>query len=190
MPDLPDPQSPDEPSIDLHPTVAGQAQVSALPSGRSVSVTSDGQCEEIEVRSPDGEIEIRLALTDAGPVLTLRGARLEIQSTDTIALNCRQFMVRAEDGVLMQTSGDIGVYSDAEIRVKSAQQTFIDGDYVNLNCLDRNGYHDDPEKNPALLQADSGTSSLPKEPADTSGTTLPPNSCCGDDTCAPPEETT
>jgi len=118
---------------------------SLLPSGRTVVVKAHEHTEEIEVRSSGGEVEVRIVLTEQGPILRLRGARLEIDSSDTVAVNCRQFEVNASHGVQLRTAGDVEVQSDAEIRLKSGGETYIDGDYVNLNCLDRRGYHDEGE---------------------------------------------
>ncbi len=122
-----------------------------LPSGRTISVRAADGREEIEIRSAGGEMEVRIALTPQGPVLQLRGARLEIDSTDTVAVNCRSFEVKAADGVKIQAAGDIEVSGAGEMRMKTSGQTFIDGDYVNLNCRERTGYHDDPANTPPSL---------------------------------------
>src|SRR4051812_17448676 len=82
-----------------------------LPSGKTVLVKADGRTEEIEVRSSGGDIEIRIVLTQHGPVLTLCGARLEINASDTVAVNCRQFAVRATEGMLLDAGGDIALRS-------------------------------------------------------------------------------
>jgi hypothetical protein len=135
---------------------------SLLPSGRTVVVKAHDHEEEIEIRSSGGEVEVRIVLTEQGPILRLRGARLEIDSSDTVAVNCRQFEVNATHGVQLRTAGDVEVRSNAEIRLKSGGQTYIDGDYVNLNCLDRRGYHDEGEGDTQLAMAE--VSELP-EPA-------------------------
>lgn len=127
---------------------------SLLPSGRQLVVKAHAHDEEIEVRSAGGEVEVRIVLTDQGPILRLRGARLEIDSSDTVAVNCRQFEVNASHGVQLRAAGDVGVQSDAEIRLKSGGQTYIDGDYVNLNCLDRRGYHDEGQVEVQLATED------------------------------------
>ena len=87
-------------------------------------------------------MELSIRITEDGPVLSLRGVRLEIEAADQIAVNCREFALHARDGVRLSSGGDVEVRSDAEIRTRSAGTTFIDADYVNLNCLDRTGYHD------------------------------------------------
>lgn len=101
-------------------------QVVGLRSGATVSVHTDRQGETIVLRSAGGAVDLSIRMTDQGPVLSLKGVRLEIEATEEVAVRCREFSVDARDG----------------IRLTSGGSTFIDGDYVNLNCLDRTGYHD------------------------------------------------
>ncbi|MGE3164089.1 MAG: hypothetical protein AB7O52_04240 [Planctomycetota bacterium] len=121
----------------------GDSQRRILPSGRSLDLSVHGGEERIEVRSASGELEVSIVLTESGPVLRLRGAKLEIDSTEAIAVRCRSFELETKESVSLRAGGPVAVTSDDEIRLRSAQQTFIDGDYVNLNCLDRTGYHDE-----------------------------------------------
>ena len=120
------------------------AQRGVLPSGRTVVIRADGRGEAIEVRSAAGEMELRIALTDQGPVLSLRGARLEIDAADTVAVNCRQFEVRTTGGVMFDAAGDIALRSGAATHLRSAGDTNIDGQLVKLNCQDRGEYPDAP----------------------------------------------
>jgi hypothetical protein len=113
-----------------------------LRSGATLTIRTDAGGEDVVVRSAGGAMELRFRITDDGPVLSLRGVRLEIDAADSVAINCREFAVQAHDGVKLASGGTVEVASGAEIRMRSAAQTFIDGDYVNLNCLDRTGYHD------------------------------------------------
>lgn len=87
-------------------------------------------------------MELSIRITEEGPIVSLRAARLEIEATDRVAVNCREFAVHAREGVRVSSAGDVEIRSDAEIRTRSGGRTFIDADYVNLNCLDRAGYHD------------------------------------------------
>lgn len=140
MPAVPEPSPPNG---DL-------AQRGVLPSGRTVVIRADSKGEAIEVRSSAGEMELRIALTDQGPVLSLRGARLEIDAADTVAVNCRQFEVRTTEGVTLDAAGDIALRSGATTHLRSAGDTNIDGQMVKLNCQDRSGYTE------ALPAADKG----------------------------------
>ena len=42
--------------------------------------------EELEIRTAEGELEVRITLTEAGPLIQLRGARLEFESPDAVPL--------------------------------------------------------------------------------------------------------
>ena len=46
----------------------------ALPSGRKLVVRSASTGDEVEIRAANGELDLRITLTDAGPVVSLRGA--------------------------------------------------------------------------------------------------------------------
>ncbi len=169
-PDTPNPPARKEQDAPLAP------RVSRLPSGKSIVVSADRDSETIEVRSGSGDMELRIALTDEGPVITLRGAKLNLESTDTVSVNCRRLELNTTEDLQINTGGSMGVQSDDEIRMKSAQQTFIDGDYVNLNCLDRTGYHDE-----GMEQLEN----LPPDAADTpqADTATESEDGCCDDTC-------
>src|SRR6516162_3605172 len=62
-----------------------------LPSGRSVLVKVTPECEELEIRDAEGQVEVCVILTGAGPVVRIRGGRLELDAADTVALRCRRF---------------------------------------------------------------------------------------------------
>ena len=115
-------------------------------------VEDDG--ETLEVVSPSGDVEVGIRLTPEGPVLKLRGARLEIDSTETVAINCRRFELNADEVLELRAGAGVAVQSDADIQFRSEGQTHIDGDWVNINCDERagTGWHDDP----LLLEAGGG----------------------------------
>jgi phage gp45-like len=109
----------------LPPCLAESAAEQLLPSGRSVIVkTADGR-EELEIRSPQGEMEVRIVLTETGPVVQLRGARLELESPEMIALNCRRLEVNAVEDVRI---------AGRELRVRTEADIHMDGATIRLNC--------------------------------------------------------
>ncbi|MFO0840788.1 MAG: hypothetical protein U0797_00090 [Gemmataceae bacterium] len=87
-----------------------------LPSGRSV-ILRVGDSEELQVRSPDGEVELTVVLTEAGPVVRLRAARLEMETAESVDVRCKNFNVRAD-----------------EVRVKTDGDIHLNGAVIRLNC--------------------------------------------------------
>lgn len=159
------------------PPVKNDSWPCRLPSGRTISVNTDERGEKIQVHSLDGELEVCVTLTEDGPVLRLSGARLQIDSNDAVSVNCRRFDLTASEGVHLHSGKDVELQSGGEIRMKSAQQTFIDGDYVNLNCLDRQGYHDYPGKGESTgLLPDHAEADC----ANQADTAAPTSDCCSE----------
>lgn len=114
-----------------------------MASGRSIEVSSGPGGEQIEVRSPDGTVEIRIALTPQGPVLSVSGAKLEINATESVSLNCRDLSINTTGSMNLTSQGSVGIHAAADVTVKSQGNTDIDAQVVNLNCGPRDGYNDD-----------------------------------------------
>jgi hypothetical protein len=116
--------------------------VAVFRSGATLAVETGPRGETIVLRSAAGTVDLTIRMTDEGPVLSLSGVRFEISAADAVQVRCREFTVEARDRVALRSGGDVAVESGAEVRLRSAGATWVDGDYVNLNCLDRTGYHD------------------------------------------------
>jgi hypothetical protein len=105
-----------------------------LPSGRSLVLRTDAGGEEIEIRSARGEVDLKITLTDAGPVVSLRGARLEIDSPD-VAFRCRNFDVEATGDLSLRSQREVRILGD-ELRARTEHDIHLNGAYVRINCTD------------------------------------------------------
>jgi hypothetical protein len=104
-----------------------------LPSGRHVVVRLTSAGEELQVRSPDGEVEVSITLCERGPVVRLRAARLELEAADTLALHCRSLEVNAEETIHLNSARDLGL-TGQEMRVQTRGDIHLNGDVIRLNC--------------------------------------------------------
>ncbi len=104
-----------------------------LPSGRSVVVRIKEGTEELEIRSPHGEVELRVTLSDSGPVASLRGGRLELESAETIAVRCSRFELQTSEGTELTSSGDVQI-SGREFKVRTEKDIHMNGEVIRLNC--------------------------------------------------------
>jgi hypothetical protein len=100
--------------------------LSALPSGRLLKLIEGGRGDLLEIRSPDGRVELSVRLTEDGPVLVFESAKLDVRSMGDVQVACETFSVRASEGIEMRTQG--------EVRVRGAGDVHVDGDNVLLNC--------------------------------------------------------
>jgi hypothetical protein len=96
------------------------------PSQRRVVFDFANERGEIEVRTQDGALELRITLTDSGPVLSVAAARIELVATETVAVRCRSFEVETTETMRLRSAGPIEVKAMGDLR--------LDGDQVFLNC--------------------------------------------------------
>jgi hypothetical protein len=113
--------------------ISATERLAALPSGRSIAVcVADGR-ESIEIRNPEGLVELEIALTSAGPVLRLRAACLELEASEVVSLRCRRFEVQTTEATELHSEGSFCL-SGQEMRVRTRDDIHMDGKFVRLNC--------------------------------------------------------
>lgn len=116
----------------------------ALRSGRTLQLRESAEGDALEVRSAGGELEIRIVLTPDGPMVSLKGAKLVLESSDEVAVRCKRFAVAAEE-VALESQGAMAVRSGGDMHLRAQGHSHIDGETLNLNCGDRSAYPPPPE---------------------------------------------
>lgn len=122
-------------AIEDLPVAGADVKPQRLPSGRTVLTQAIEGDETVEIRSPDGEMEIRITLTETGPVLSLRGAKLQMEAADSFAVKCKKFAVDAEESATINTQGTMAV-NGGEMRVRTVEDVHLNGAFIRLNCKD------------------------------------------------------
>jgi hypothetical protein len=122
---------------------ASHADFLMLPSGRQVVMRLGDRSEEILIQSGSGEVEVSISFDTEGAVAKITGAQLLIESPGKVGISCGDLEIRTKNRLQIESGEGIGLNTGGEMRLRSAEQTFIDGDFVNLNCLSRAGYHDE-----------------------------------------------
>lgn len=105
------------------------------PTGRAV-VLERGErgAETLKVVGRGGDVELTVRLTDAGPVLSFKGARIELESTGAVAVDCEDFEVRARRDVRVAAGGALVQRAGGEMRVEAESDLWLDGKMVLVNC--------------------------------------------------------
>jgi hypothetical protein len=114
-------------------TNAVPAPIRALPSGRSVVLKVGDGCEELEIRSPGGDVEVCVTLTDQGAMVRLRGGQLQMQAAETLSLNCRRLEVVTTEGTALGSAGDV-LITGRSMRVQAENDIHMNGGVIHLNC--------------------------------------------------------
>ena len=81
-------------------------RVITLTSGHRVEIDEQRAGETLTIRSSGGQTMLSVHLTDAGPVVTLSGATLEIVAAGSLALRCDHFDLKAGSASI-NVAGDL-----------------------------------------------------------------------------------
>jgi hypothetical protein len=104
-----------------------------LDSGRQIIVDSGEKEELIQIVEPKGEIVMTVRMTDSGPVVTVRGAHLELKSTETITLDAKKVTIHAQEEAVVESEGSLEVDSAKKMDIHSDDEIRIDGKMIHLN---------------------------------------------------------
>jgi hypothetical protein len=104
-----------------------------LPSGRSVIVKMTGDCEEVEIRDLEGQVEVSVSLTADGPVVRVHGGRLELHAVDTVAVACRRLEIQTAESTDLRSDAELRVTS-RELKVRTSEDIHLNGAFIRLNC--------------------------------------------------------
>jgi len=104
-----------------------------LDSGRQIIVESTEKEELIHIVEPKGDIVMSVRMTDAGPVVTVRGVHLELKSTETITLEAKEIKIRAEENASVKSKGSLEVDSAKKMDIHSDDEIRVDGKMIHLN---------------------------------------------------------
>ena len=121
--------------INLEPSPAEQCKKKRiqLESGRQVLVHSHKKEELIEIIEPEGEVVMRVQLTDAGPVISVQGAHIKLKSTETLSLESKKVKIKAEEEVVVESKGSIEIDSSNKLDIHSNSDIRINGKMIYLN---------------------------------------------------------
>lgn len=96
--------------------------------GRTVTAVGDS----VELRSPSGQLELRIVLTEQGPVLSCEAVRVAIRGAEAVSVETKSFEVRA-DHVGLHSGGELHVTSEKEMKVTSTDDVRVVGKIIHLN---------------------------------------------------------
>ena len=104
-----------------------------LRDGRTLTVSGQGQEELVEIRASSGQLELRIRLTEEGPVLQMESVRMQLKASESVEVETRQFKVKAEEQVSLETQGEVKIASEGDTRVEAKGEVTVVGEMIYLN---------------------------------------------------------
>ena len=88
-----------------------------LREGRTLSIEQSGTDDLVEVRSSSGQVELRIRLTEEGPVLQMESARLQLKASEAVEIESKRVEIRATETVQIASKDEVKVDAEGDVRV-------------------------------------------------------------------------
>lgn len=111
---------------------ASESREVPLQHGRRLTVTEQGHAQLVEIRGEGGLLELRIQLTDAGPVLQMEAIRMELKATEAVAIAAPVVEVHASEKLAL-TSADVSVKSTGDMTIEAGGDVRVVGTMIYLN---------------------------------------------------------
>lgn len=95
-----------------------------LRDGRKLVVTEQGGESLVEVRSESGLLEVRIRLTEQGPVLQMESARVSLKASEAVEIESSRVEIKA---------GAVKVHADEDLELESDRDVRVAGKMIYLN---------------------------------------------------------
>ncbi|HUQ02848.1 MAG TPA: hypothetical protein VM261_10155 [Kofleriaceae bacterium] len=96
-----------------------------LREGRTLTVSQQAGQELVEIRGSSGMLEVRILLTEHGPVLQMESARLQLKATEAVEIEAPALNVTTTEAIKLETKGEMKIQAEGEID--------MDGKKIHLN---------------------------------------------------------
>jgi hypothetical protein len=68
-----------------------------LKDGRKLTVSDQGADQLVEIRNESGMVEVRIKLTEAGPVLQMEAARLQLKASEAVEIESARVEIKGTE---------------------------------------------------------------------------------------------
>lgn len=101
-----------------------------LKDGRTLTVHDD---DTVEIRSAGGMLEVRIQLTEQGPVLAMESARLSLKAAESVEIESKRVEIKATETVSVASQGNVLVTSQGETKIDAEDDVRVEGKVIWLN---------------------------------------------------------
>jgi len=103
-----------------------------LRDGRKLVVSEAGNDQLVEIRSESGMLEVRIRLTDEGPVLQMESARLSLKAAEAVEIESKRVEIKGSEKLDLR-GGAIEVKGESDVKVTADGEVHVVGTMIYLN---------------------------------------------------------
>jgi hypothetical protein len=104
-----------------------------LQNAKTLTVTPAEDHDLVEIRGSEGQLELRVKLTPEGPVLQMESVRISLKASESVNVECKNFEVRATEGVDLHSDSSMQLSGLADVRVNANGDVVVKGEKIYLN---------------------------------------------------------
>lgn len=98
--------------LDNEQEETGESRELYLKDGRKVVLSEQAGDQLVEIRNESGMVEIRIQLTEQGPVVQVEAARMKLSATESVQIESKKIELKSEEGTEIESEGEVRVRGD------------------------------------------------------------------------------
>ena len=103
-----------------------------LRDGRKLVLSEQGAEQLVEIRSESGMLEIRIRLTEQGPVLQMESARLSLKAAESVEIESKRVEIKGSENLNL-SGGEVQVKGEQDVKVNADGEVHVVGTMIYLN---------------------------------------------------------
>jgi phage gp45-like len=103
-----------------------------LRDGRKLVVSDEGRDQLVEIRNESGMLELRIKLTEAGPVLQMESVRLQLKASEAVEIESPRVEITASEQLEL-AGGEVHIEGEQDVKVDAKGEVRVVGKMIWLN---------------------------------------------------------
>jgi hypothetical protein len=117
---------------DTTETTESEGREVYLRDGRKLVVSDQGTDQLVEIRNESGMLEVRIRLTEEGPVLQMESARLSLKAAEAVEIESKRVEIKGTEKLEI-AGGEVSVTSEQDTTVTAEGEIRVVGKMIYLN---------------------------------------------------------
>jgi hypothetical protein len=103
-----------------------------LRDGRKLVVSDEGSEQLVEIRSESGMLELRIKLTEQGPVLQMESVRLQLKASEAVEIESPRVEIKGTEQLEL-SGGQVTLSGEEDVKVDAKGEVRVKGKMIWLN---------------------------------------------------------
>lgn len=100
-------------------TAEGEREV-YLRDGRTLVIKDAGNDQLVEIRAESGMVELRIKLTEQGPILQMEAVRMQLKASEAVQIESPRVEITGSEQLALH-GGEVSVEAEKDVRVEGKE---------------------------------------------------------------------